>query len=122
MVTVDNLDDLEQEVGQAVADELGERAVERLRQDAPADWNVEPIAQSLTITPSSDGFLVTFNHPEAGFVEFGTSPHTITADEGETLAFEVDGEMVFAKSVSHPGMPAINYVSSAIAKVTEGGL
>lgn len=123
MPKFDNLEELEQGVGQAVADKIGERAVQRLRQDAPSDWNVDPIAQSLDIQSSSDGFLVTFNHPEAGFMEFGTSPHSITPDDGDVLAFEVDGEMVYTKGpVSHPGMPAINYVMSAIGSVTERGL
>lgn len=39
----------------------------------------------------------------AKYVEFGTDPHTIEADDAEALHFEIDGESVFAQSVQHPG-------------------
>lgn len=42
----------------------------------------------------------------APHVEFGTDPHVIRAQPGRTLAFEVDGKMVFRKQVNHPGTKA----------------
>ena len=44
--------------------------------------------------------------PEGEFREFGTRPHVIQAPPGKALRFEVDGQVVYAKKVNHPGQPA----------------
>ena len=55
--------------------------------------------------------LVGTNTEYAAEVEFGTGPHTIT---GTPLRFTVGGEVVFARSVDHPGTPAQPYLSPAL--------
>ncbi len=40
------------------------------------------------------------DHRFSGWLEYGTPPHTI---EGNPLAFDIDGDTVFAKKVNHPG-------------------
>lgn len=45
------------------------------------------------------------------YLEFGTRPHIIVPkDPGGVLAFEVDGKMVFAKNVFHPGTKPLGFV------------
>jgi len=39
----------------------------------------------------------------ARFLEYGTRPHIIAARNAGTLAFRVNGQMVFRRSVMHPG-------------------
>lgn len=49
---------------------------------------------------------VTASAEYAAHVEFGTDPHVIKASPGKTLAFKMDGKMVFRKQVNHPGTKA----------------
>lgn len=49
----------------------------------------------------------------AGFVEYGTKPHTIAARNGGFLAFQVAGSTVFRRSVKHPGTRATNFMRDA---------
>lgn len=62
-------------------------------------------------------YLVTSNAEYAAFVEFGTDPHVITADNKDALKFEVGGETVFATSVDHPGTEAQPYMRPAVRAV-----
>lgn len=39
-------------------------------------------------------------------LEYGSPPHTIVPADKDVLRFDVDGDTVFARSVSHPGTPA----------------
>jgi len=49
----------------------------------------------------------------APHVNFGTEPHTIEPDSADALRFKVDGEVVFAQRVKHPGTPATHYLTDA---------
>lgn len=52
--------------------------------------------------------------PYAGYVEFGTKPHDIKPKKaGGVLAFKVNGKMVFARKVHHPGTQPHPYVVPA---------
>lgn len=52
--------------------------------------------------------------PYAGYVEFGTQPHTIRPKSpGGVLVFKMNGRTVFAKRVNHPGTAAQPYVRPA---------
>lgn len=42
-------------------------------------------------------------HPASSFVNDGTPPHVIEAKNAKALRFEMNGELVFAKRVNHPG-------------------
>jgi hypothetical protein len=49
-------------------------------------------------------------------LELGTKPHTIRA-KGKTLAWKgEDGEMVFARSVKHPGIKARPWLRPALVR------
>ena len=57
----------------------------------------------------------------AAWNEFGTGPHTIRAKPGKVLAFAgSDGNLVFAKSVEHPGIPERPFFRRAIAEIESG--
>ena len=48
-------------------------------------------------------FIFGSRSPYAAPIEFGSMPHFILPRRGTALRFEVDGEVVFAKYVMHPG-------------------
>ena len=47
---------------------------------------------------------------EVTFLEFGTAPHVIEANAANALRFEVDGEVIFARKVFHPGTKPLGFV------------
>ena len=47
---------------------------------------------------------------EVTFLEFGTTPHVIEANAANALRFEVDGEVIFATKVFHPGTKPLGFV------------
>lgn len=52
--------------------------------------------------------------PYARYVEFDTKPHTIRPKKpGGVLAFRMNGQLVFAKSVNHPGTKAQPFIVPA---------
>jgi len=48
-------------------------------------------------------FKIGVGAPHAAVVEWGSVPHWILPRYAQALRFEVDGEIVFAKYVHHPG-------------------
>jgi len=62
--------------------------------------------------------------PYAGFVEYGTRPHIIRPRRKKVLRFEVDGKVVFATRVYHPGTspkpywrPSLHHTAEALPKI-----
>ena len=54
------------------------------------------------------------------FLEFGTKPHMILPkEEGGVLRFEVDGEVIYAKSVAHPGTKPLGFVRMVQGDIDE---
>ncbi len=52
--------------------------------------------------------------PHVLFLEEGTKPHTITPKKaGGVLAFQAAGDMVFARSVKHPGTKPTHFMLDA---------
>jgi hypothetical protein len=87
--------------------------------------NLGEIAQSAQPPTWDDGeWVFSYTHAGAVFQEFGAMPHEIRARKSEYLAFEwpdaprevkeqfehTEGDLVFFKSVNHPGIPAIGFV------------
>lgn len=57
------------------------------------------------------------------FLEFGTKPHVIVPKRIDgVLAFEIGGEMVFAKEVFHPGTKPLGFVRQTQDDVDEAAL
>lgn len=48
------------------------------------------------------------------YIEFGTAPHAITANDADVLHFWVDGIEVFANTVDHPGTDAQPFLRPAL--------
>ena len=48
-------------------------------------------------------FIIGASAAYAAIIEFGSMPHWILPRTAQALRFEVDGEVVFAKYVHHPG-------------------
>jgi hypothetical protein len=71
------------------------------------DWHVEE---------GRDGLqgVITCDHPATLFVLEGTRPHIIRARRAKALRFEVDGQIVFAKYVRHPGTRPNNFLGQAL--------
>ena len=57
--------------------------------------------------------VVYANEKYGEFVEFGTSPHVIVPKSKKMLAFKVNGQMVFARRVNHPGSKPYPFMEPA---------
>lgn len=51
--------------------------------------------------------------PYAGYVEFGTKPHEIRPKQGKALRFTVNGRVVYARVVHHPGTKPAHFILDA---------
>ena len=72
------------------------------------------LRQSLSIKVDPNKVIIGPNTPYAGYVEFGTKPHTIRPKNTHgVLVFTVGGTKVFTKKVKHPGTKAQPYVRPA---------
>ncbi len=56
--------------------------------------------------------------PYAAFVENGTRPHTISANNKQALRFVQNGAVRFAKVVRHPGTKATHFMAKAQERAT----
>lgn len=58
--------------------------------------------------------VIECTHPAARFVLFGTRPHLIRPRYARALRFEVEGRVVFAQLVRHPGTRADNWLAQSL--------
>ncbi|MEU1815133.1 hypothetical protein ABZ543_08040 [Streptomyces roseifaciens] len=58
--------------------------------------------------------VVICDHPATLFVLLGTRPHIIRPRRAKALRFTVDGQVVFAKLVRHPGTQPNNFLGRAL--------
>lgn len=56
----------------------------------------------------------------APYVNDGTRPHVIRPKNAKALRFVVDGQVVFARVVNHPGTRAKPFLDRAVRDVTAG--
>lgn len=58
-----------------------------------------------SISKTVSGFEATIGPkaPHAIYVEYGVRPHEIRPVQAHALRFEIEGEVIFAMRVSHPG-------------------
>lgn len=57
------------------------------------------------------------SHPIALMHHEGTRPHEIRPNKAQVLAFEMDGQVIFATVVHHPGTAPNRYLSDSLEKV-----
>ena len=55
-------------------------------------------------------------------LEFGSRPHEILPVRAKFLRFEVDGRVVFARKVNHPGNRPFRYMRDSFAEKSEEGI
>jgi hypothetical protein len=83
-------------------DEGSRLTVEEMRGIVPLKTGF--LRESITSSPTPSGFTVYPTARYAGFVDKGTSPHTIFPSGARALRFETAwGGVIFAKHVQHPG-------------------
>lgn len=58
--------------------------------------------------------VIVCTHPAVQYVLFGTRPHLIRPRRARALRFEVEGRVVFAQLVRHPGNRADNFMAEAL--------
>ena len=57
--------------------------------------------------------------PYAPIIELGSRPHRIRARRCKALRFEVDGEIVYAKYVTHPGTKPQRIMARSISEASK---
>lgn len=60
---------------------------------------------------------VSFTAPYAVFVHEGTRPHVIRPRRARALRFEMDGRVIFAAHVNHPGTAPNPFLANAVRQV-----
>lgn len=84
----------------------------KMRENAPVDTGF--LRDNIHVIKIGNAYEIgPVNVPYARPQEYGAKPHTITAGPGKTLAFMMNGKMVFVKSVKHPGNKAQPYIRPA---------
>lgn len=79
------------------------------------------LAGSWMLEQRGEDWAVTTDVLYAPFVAFGTLPHVIVPRNAQALRFVVNGQVVFARRVNHPGTPANLFWQRSI-EATEGRL
>lgn len=115
------VEDVFEKVSQ-VYDVLAERTAKAIRDEAA---NLSPVRTgklmaSWNYVKISDGrYVVGSRMFYAPYLEFGTRPHVIRPKQARALRFEVDGEVVYARYVHHPGIKPMGFVRKAIKLVKD---
>lgn len=71
----------------------------------------------LTIRARGPRGIVEYIAKYAAAVHDGSAPHIIRARPGKSLRFVVDGQVVYAKSVRHPGAEARPFLADAAREI-----
>jgi hypothetical protein len=82
---------------------LAETIVKRAVEEDPVGLSIRIVSDTTPCSPSRTSYSY--------YVHEGTEPHQITAKPGGVLAFMWNGQMVFVKSVQHPGQAANRFLS-----------
>lgn len=71
------------------------------------DWHIEEGPRGLQ-------GVITCDHPATLYVLNGTRPHIIRPRRAKALRFEVDGRIVYAQVVRHPGTRPNDFLGRAL--------
>lgn len=61
-------------------------------------------------------YVISTQVPYALVQNDGSDPYQIYPRVASVLCFQIDGQTIYAKEVSHPGVPGTQYIESAISK------
>lgn len=89
------------------------RVVNRAKQLAPGTMP-ERITSRIEGRGRDLSAVITSNHPATGYVIGGTRPHQIRPVRAKALRFTVNGRVVFAQLVNHPGTKPNDFLSKAL--------
>lgn len=139
----DALDDRKKMYGRIIATRWAENSEAYLRAESKrrssemdGDSGLYRIADEFTDPDWDEGqqqWVFTVDHPAAVIHEVGAKEHEIRARKAQVLAFEwpdapdhikemfshTEGDLVFFKSVDHPGVPAVGYIAEGRDRVKE---
>ena len=91
-----------------------DRAAAKARQFAPGSMSeriAPPVVRAGAGDPHAD---ITVRHHAVGYVINGTRPHQIRPRTRQALRFTVDGRIVFAKLVNHPGTSPNDFMNKGL--------
>lgn len=100
-------------VGRRLADRT-KRVAEIAAREAPGSMG-DDVSWRVIDTPQGLQGVITCNHHAVRLVLDGTPPHTIRPRKKKgVLRFVIDGEVVYAKYVRHPGTKPNNFMGRAL--------
>ena len=107
----------------ALANAVKDTALEvevRAQRNAPVDEG--NLKNGIGAKPTGDplAWTVDVGADYGADVEFGTGPHIIRPRKGKFLRFVVNGKVVFARIVRHPGTAANPYLRPAVSSARPG--
>ncbi len=70
------------------------------------DWEIDYEYTGMFVS----GFEITNPHDRIDLLEYGASAHLIMPSKARALRFEMDGKIVFARYVNHPGIKPMGFV------------
>lgn len=80
----------------------------------------DTIVKRIVEEPGGIAVYVGSSHPIALMHHEGTRPHVITPNKASVLVFEMDGQLMFATIVHHPGTKPNRYLTDSLEKVMAG--
>lgn len=100
-------------VGRRLA-ERTQRVAEIAAREAPGSMG-DDVSWNVIDTSAGLQGVITCNHPKVRLVLDGTPPHTIRPRKPKgVLRFVIDGEVVYAKYVRHPGTKPNDFLRRAL--------
>ena len=97
--------------------ELAERTEKVMREKAPE--RTGRLKQSIRKIVKPSRAVIGPTVPYAIYVEYGTRPHEILPVRAKALRFEVDGKVVFAARVHHPGTKPQPFVRETAEEIQD---
>ncbi len=100
----------------SVAGQLARLFAEEARRRAPV--RTGRLRDSIILRRAGEAeYVVEATAPYAGYVEYGSRPHTIEPRRARALRIAAEGEVVFARRVRHPGSAPRPFWRPALERV-----
>ena len=106
-----------QDIGQKI--EIEAKALAPVRTGALRDSIKSEYTDGSLVIDAAKNYAAYQEFGTGGRGEYPGQPYTITPKSGKYLVFKVGGKTVFAKKVTHPGVPAHPFLRPATQKAVE---